>query len=239
MPKIEPLSLDDMQREIHALFQNGIDVPVSGEEDYSLRTVLINNAIGMWEHTPGVKWRELYDIDVSKVYNGSSQYATPPSFKDIAGKMKLLRSDGQVLIIDMVPQERLDDADLGTAPEENSGSLNQAYGYVSGSPGVYKINLMLVPVEWNGATISYRFYRYASKLTAPADIPDMDDPHYAISMVAARLHQLGHNNGGYTVNFSDAQESLRAMVAKNNMKGTLEKTAPIGHRIKSFGVMGL
>lgn len=242
MPKTEPMTLDDMQREIHALFQNGIDVPSGpGDEDYDLRTIFINNVIGAsWEHYPGIKWRELYDVDSSKTFNPSiTQYATPVGFKEIGGKMKLLRSDGAKLTIDMVPQERLDDQDLGTGPDENSGSLNPCYGYVSGRPGAYFINLLLVPAEWAGATIMYRFYRYAATLVSPSDIPDMDNPRYAVSMVAARLHQLGFNNAAYTVNFNDAQEMLKAMIVKNNSKGTLEKTAPIGHRISQNGVMGM
>lgn len=231
MAKIEPMTLDDLQTEIHALYQNGIDVPAVGEEDYILRTTFINNVIGTWQDTPGIRWRELYDIDTSLTYAyaaGLVTLPTPVSYRELAGQVKLTRaSDGAVFKVDFYEPEQLDNADLETV-----------YGWVSGSPGSYKLNFFGVPAEWDGSMISYRFYHYATQLAVPGDIPDMSNPRYIVSMVASRLHQLGRNNSGYTVNFDDAQELLKGMITKNSGKSLIEKSQPMGGRIIAQGVMG-
>lgn len=233
MAKIEPMTLDDIQREIHALYQNGIDVPVEGDEDYTLRTTFINNAIGTWEHTPGVDWRELYDIDNSKTFTGGPTFAMncPPAYKEIAGKVRILMPDGRKHVVTIYEPENLD--------YEIFDQVDQHYGYVSGTPGAYKINFVNVQDDWIGGTIVYRYYHYAARMTAASDVPDMSDPHYLAFIVAARLHQLGRNNTGYTVNFDDAQEALKGMVVRNNGRAMAEADVPIGQRIKFPGIMGL
>ncbi len=222
MASNNPMTLDDIQREAHALYSNGIDVPApTDEEDYPLRTTFINHYIREWEQFDGVKWRELYDYQSGAVFDANiSAYECQQSFRRLAGKVKLVKSDGTKLVVPVYSIERLDDDDL---PE--------TYCWVSGRPGAYNLNFFGVPAEWVGAEIQHRFRRWATKLANPDDVPDMSNPNYLVKMLAARLFLLSRNTTQYKVNNDDAQDDLSAMITFNTEGEDYEETPNMGSRI--------
>lgn len=231
MAQVGPLTLLDIQHEIHTLFSNGIDYPATDEEDYQLRTSLINGYIRVWQNAAGINWAALYDVKADQVIvaTGNQQWPTSSTFKRLGGKVKLLLGT-QTFKVPVYSQDRLDDDELdGVA----------TYAYISGRPGAYFLNLVGVPQSWVGATIRYRYYRFATSLSATTDIPDLADPNYLIFSVVARLYQLAHNNTGYTVFSTDAGDAWDAMVADNENREVSERERSIPARIKGIGIPGL
>lgn len=55
------MNLDQIQIAAHVLFQNGIDTPAFGTDDYNLRTSIINTFIRKWKNTVNITWEELRD----------------------------------------------------------------------------------------------------------------------------------------------------------------------------------
>lgn len=233
MASTEPMTLDEIQNEVHNLYQNGIDVPAFGEDDYTLRTAIINHYIRVWELLDGVKWRELMEVDRSQVMDSASKIITLDSgFRRLAPRSKVFvirASDGYRKPITIYSQERLDDDDLDT----------NGYCWVSGRNGAFKLNFSGIGQEYIGGTIQYRFQRFASRLGQPADVPDLSNPQYLVSMTVARLFKLAGRTTDYQVNFDDAQDALSSMITFNTELMASEETESMGHRIGGYGVMGL
>lgn len=219
MAQSAPMTLDDIQREGHALYSNGTDVPASDDDDYTLRTIFINHYIREWEGTDGIKWRSLYDLKTDTYDANVDTYACPQGFRRLAGKVQIVK-DGQTLKIPVFSIERLEDADLPTY-----------YAWTSGKPGSYELNLYGVPAEWDTGQIRYRYRRWATILENPTDVPDMTHPNYLVKMLAARLHLLGRNNTQFKVNFDDAQDDLGAMITENTEGEDMEDPQTMGSRI--------
>lgn len=229
MAQTEPMTLDDIQKEVHAGYLSGTDAPAFGEDDYNLRTIFINKYIRAWEMTDGIKWRELYDVDSANTLAPTVlAYPCQVSFRRVHGKVKLIKGSSTKNVT-IYSQERLDDDDLD--PE--------GYCWVSGRPGSYVLNFFGIDAQWLGSQIRFRFRRYAARMALATDVPDMSDASYLVSMVTARLFQLARNNTGYKINFDDGQDSMSGMITANTELEDDENEAPMGHRIKGFGVMGM
>lgn len=233
MASTEPMSLDDIQGEIHNLYQNGIDVPAPGDDDYTLRTAMINHYIRVWEGLDGVNWRVLRLVDQSQTLDSLTKVVTlSASFKKLVGKVFVTRpSDGYKREFPVYSMERLDDTD----------DLDQnGYAWVQGSPAIgYTLNFASMMQEFLGGTIQFRYVRYANRLQNPDDVADMTEPQYLVSMVVSRLFKLAGRTTDYQVNFDDGQDALSAMITANTEMEEKEETESMGHQIGGFGVMGL
>jgi hypothetical protein len=228
MANTEPMTQDDIQKAIHGIFSNDTDTPASGDDDYKLRTTFINLVIEDWQQAIGTDWEELWSYRASDTYQAANQgvYSTAKDFRWLGKKMKLVIGTG-VLEVPIIRQRRVDD-----------DNLPECYCFVSGKPGAYKLNFVGVPAEWEGASIRYRYYRYATKLTGASDVPDMSNPLFIVYRVAARLFQLGRNNSGANFNNTAAQDAFDGMVTRNQMYEAGEEEAPMATRIRNFGTMG-
>ena len=111
-----PMSLDDIQRAAHALFSNGTDVPASDDDEYILRTTFLNHFVRDWEGVDGVDWDQLYDLRSSDVFDANgTAVACPSSFRDLAGKVLLIKPSGEQYDVPVRSIKRLEDADLPTS----------------------------------------------------------------------------------------------------------------------------
>lgn len=57
------MTLNELQDEIHVLYENDIDTPASTEDDYILRTRLINLFIKEWKNRARGRWEVLRNVD--------------------------------------------------------------------------------------------------------------------------------------------------------------------------------
>lgn len=225
MAYIGPMILSRLLEEIHTLFSNGIDYPVAGDEDRNVRIALINSVIRSWQDYNNIKWRSLFDVRANQTIaaEGDVSLATDARFRRVSGRISLILAS-QTLKVPVFSQERLDDDDL---PD--------TYAYISGAPGSYLVNLVGVPEQWIGATVRYRFYRYATQLNNDEDTPDMTNPNFIVFSVVAILFQLAHNNTGYTIYFNQAGTSLDGMTVANLENEIGEEERSIGGRIQNIG----
>lgn len=229
MALVQPATLADLQKEIHTLFSNGVDYPSADEEDYQVRTALLNTAAQTWQDTDGIDWEELFDVKADQVIPtgaGDFQLDLPTTLWRPPKKVKLLQN-GNTYNVPVIAQKRIDDDNLPTA-----------YCYVSGTTGAKKLNFVNIAEQYVGATVRYRFKRYATKLVAPTDVLDMSNPNYAVFRVVAILFQLAHNNTGFTIYHDLAEEARDSMVSNATIDEIGEGEAEIFDKVRNPGVIG-
>lgn len=228
MALVQPATLADLQKEIHTLFSNGVDYPSADEEDYQVRTALLNTAAQTWQDTDGIEWEELFDVknDQTIAAAGDAQLDCPTTLWRPPKAVKLLLN-GNTYRLPLIPQKRIDD-----------DGLPASYCYISGTTGVKKLNLVGIPADYVGATVRYRFKRYATKLVAPTDALDMANPNYAVFRVVSILFQLAHNNTGFTIYHDLAEEARDSMISNATLDEVGDDETEIFDKVRNTGVMG-
>lgn len=202
-----------LQQAIHSLYEGDTDVPSEGEEDYTVRTRLMNAAINRWEHEDGILWNEL-KVDLTDAADGDKTtsdgtlvYDCPTDFKFIEGYVRLVDS-GDSTYFTVVPAEKLQLFD----------NEDKKICSIIGNPkDGYDLKFLDDP---DGAyTIKYSYYKNADTLSATTDVPEMSDPYFIVYFVLSRLYENDNRLGLATKSFQEAEARLRQMRARNMQSG--------------------
>jgi hypothetical protein len=201
-------TLSDAITYINTLSEVDSTAPSSGDEDYTVWTNLLNIAINLWEREEGVLWRELFvkladaaDGDKTTVASTNS-YTLPTDFRFPASGYVWLGSGTNKTALKVIKQEDIQ------LYENDTG--NWCYFLLDGSPTL-EINPN-VTVQ-GGYTISYNYYKNASKVSTGTDTFEMSDPMFAVYYA---LSVLGKEEGDNT-SASIATQKMEAMKTNNMM----------------------
>lgn len=198
-------NLDDAIEYLNALFEGDSTPPSSGEEDYEAWTALLNVAVNIWEMEEGQLWRELFvkladAPDGDKTTDGTNSYTCPTLFQFPASGYVWIGSGTNKTAYKVIPQEKVQ------LYENNSE--NWCYFLMDGSPTLeFNPNLTLS----TGDTISYNYYKYASKLTTGASTFEMSDPMFAVYYALSELKKDEGDTSALTI----ATQKLESMKTKN------------------------
>lgn len=197
--------LDDAIEYLNALFEGDSTPPVSGEEDYEAWTALLNVAVNIWEMEEGQLWRELFvkladAPDGGKTTDGTNSYTCPTLFQFPASGYVWIGSGTNKTAYKVIPQEKVQ-------LYENNNE-NWCYFLMDGSPTLeFNPNLTLS----TGDTISYNYYKYASKLTTGTSTFEMSDPMFAVYYALSELKKDEGDTSALTI----ATQKLESMKTKN------------------------
>lgn len=203
-------TLDDFQEYVAAMYDSTSTEPESGEEDYIVRTYLANLAINVWEGEEGMLWNELFvkladasDGDKTTSANDYS-YAVPTDFRFPASGFVWLGSGTSKTPYQIIKQE---DVQL----YENNKD-NWCYFLMDGSPTLeFNPNLSIAGSQ----TISYLYYKKASKLTSGSSSFEMSDPMFAVYFALSELKK----EEGNSMELQLASQKLNAMKSRNEQVG--------------------
>lgn len=197
--------LDDAIEFVNTLFEGDSTPPVSGEEDYEAWTSLLNVAVNIWEMEEGQMWKELFvkladAPDGDKTTDGTTSYSCPTLFHLPASGYVWVGSGTNKTAYKVISQENVQ------LYENNSE--NWCYFLMDGSPTLeFNPNLTLS----TGDTISYNYYKYASKLTTGSSAFEMSDPMFAVYYALSELKKDEGDTSALTI----ATQKLEAMKTKN------------------------
>lgn len=218
--------VDDYIDQLNTLYNFSSTPPTSGDEDYSVWLNLANTAINMWENEEGMLWNELF-VKLSDAADGDKttaaadySYACPTNFRFPASGRVWLGS-GQ----DKVPYTVIKQHELQLY--ENS-TENWCYFLMDGSPTLeFNPNLTI-----NGSqTISYAYYKNASKVTTGTSTFDMSDPMFAVYFALSELKK----EEGNAAELAIATQKLDAMKTFNEMPAWLQEYNFINRTEPGFG----
>lgn len=200
--------LDDAIAYLNVLYEVDSTEPTSGDEDYLVWTALFNIAIDLWENEEGMLWKELFvkladasDGDKTTTA-GTNSYSVPTDFRFPASGYVWLGTGTNKTAYKVISQEKVQ------LYENDKG--NWCYFLMDGTPTLeFNPNITLP----NNYTISYNYYKYASKVSDGSDTFDMSDPMFAVYYA---LSELKKEEGDQTA-AAIATQKLEAMRTKNIM----------------------
>lgn len=209
--------VDDAIEYLNSLLELDSDPPTSGDEDYSLWLSLFNVGMGIWENEEGVLWKELF-VKLADAATGDKttsagdySYAVPTDFRFPASGYVWLGSGTNKTAFKVIPQEKVQ------LYENNSD--NWCYFLLDTSPTLeFNPNCNIVGSQ----TISYNYYKNATKLTTGTDTFELSDPFFLIYYALSELTKEEGNQEALNI----ATQKLESMRLRN--------TSPAWYQSDSF-----
>ena len=203
-------TLDDAISYLNTLFEGDSEPPVSGDEDYTVWTGLLNIGINLWEMEEGVLWKQLFikledapDGDKTTVASQWS-YDLPALFQFPAVGYVWLGAGNQKTPYKVMPIEKIQLL-------ENDGGN---WCYFTETTLEFNPNIQMD----GGHIISYNYYKFASSLTTGSSTFEMADPFYAVYYALSELKK----DEGDTSSLTIATQKMEAMKTRNTMPSWFE-----------------
>lgn len=171
--------LDDLQQKVHRLAEVNADYPTSGDDEYDLRTGLINDKIDDWEKEEGTLWNELW-AQASFASTSATSYSLVSSVADMkfpGGFIELAPTTGASIYWDVIKPEDY----------QQHKDTQKAFAYFLGNPQAgftLYFNTNLYP---GAGTIKFPYYKKATRLAVSADKPEMTDPEFIVHGVVSDI----------------------------------------------------
>lgn len=209
MASTAPYDLSDIQDRIETLVNNDADTPDTTDDEWSTRLNLINQSIGKWD-AQDVQWDELWKTYThgSVVAAGTLTYTlTMTDMRTPADLVKLTLNsvDSYYPIVD-------EEAYYAMRQEE------KVVYFTGSNKDGWVLNLGWTPATGDGtvgATISFPYYKYATRLSSTPDVPEMSDPNYIIYDVAAAKSLMEGNNDQFSIYSTEANDCMDRMKINN------------------------
>lgn len=208
---MEQMTLDDLIKALHIKAQGDVEFPASGEDDYTLYTAQLNDAISRWD-SEGVYWNSLFLTlqtastgAVKVITSGTSSYAMPTKFKELGGKIKVY-SGSTVNYYNVVKPEAISELTSTTK-----------YAYVTGNPkDGFFLHLNPVPDSTiDGYDIDYLYYSYPTKLTSSTDVSECPDPYFLVEYATAMNKINDEDSYAHSTSLKLAEYKLGIMKSNN------------------------
>lgn len=198
------LDLNFLQESIHVISELDADTPTSSDDDYTVRTRLINKWIRAWENEDGMLWSELKKL-------GSITSTGATSYPLSSFSMSDFKRPGGYVYDDLNNYYNV------IQPEEVQllvPSTNTLYCYFLGNQGAGYTLYFGSSYPATGRTIYVPYYKTATLLTTGADKPEMSDPQYIIHGVVSDLLST-EDPSESSKNFQMAQNIMKNMKLRN------------------------
>jgi len=219
--------LDDFIDYLNTLLELDSSAPSSGDENFTVWTALANIAIDLWENEEGMLWEELF-VKLADAADGDTttsaathSYTCPTDFKFPASGWVWLGSGTNKTALKVIKKREIQ-------LYENS---TERWCYFSGgSSPTLELNPNLTITA--GYTISYNYYKNATKLTTGSSEFEMSDPMFAVYYALSELKK----EEGDTSAASIATQKLEAMKTKNEMPAWFQEDNLMNKTEDGFGV---
>lgn len=211
---------------LNSLLELDSDPPGSGEEDFTVWLSLLNVGVNLWENEEGILWRELYTklADAStgdKTTTTATSYDVPDDFVFPNSAYVWLGTGTNKTAYKVIKQE---DVQL----YENN-TERWCYFLMDPTPSLeFNPNLTIE----SGQTISYNYYKSATKLTTENSTFEMSDPMFAVYYALSELTKEEGNSGSLTI----ATQKLEGMKTKNNLTAEFQSNTAFNITEDGFGI---
>ena len=197
---------------LNTLYEGDSTPPSSGEEDYDVWLNLLNIAVNIWELEEGVLWDELYvDLadapDGTKTTDGTNTYTLPTLFRFPASGYVWIGSGTNKRAYKVINKK---DKQLY---ENNS----DRWCYFTSTQLKFNPNASIS----TGETITYSYYKWATKLTTGSSTFEMSDPMFAVYYALSELKKEEGDATAATI----ATQKLEAMKTKNMQTPDWQETS--------------
>lgn len=220
-------TLGDAIGYLNTLYNGSTDVPVQGDEDYTVWASLMCIAISLWENEEGMLWKELFvkladaSDGTKTITAGTYTYTVPTNFKFPSSGYVWLGSGSNKTAMKVLRQEDLQ------LYENDTG--NWCYFLLDTTPTLeFNPNCTLR----TGDTISYTYYKTASQVATATDTFDMADPMFCVYYALSELKKEEGDTSSLTI----ATQKLEAMRTRNVMPAYWQEQTMTVKTKGGFGV---
>lgn len=201
-------TLADFISYVNSLYESDETAPTSGDEDYTVWTGLANMAINIWENEEGVLWKELFvKLDDAatgdKTTDATTSYTLPTDFRYPASSYVWIGAGTNRTAYKVIQPEEV---------QLYEDSDDEWCYFQPGSTQTLEFNPNLTMST--GDTISYNYYKFATKLTGATDAFEMSDPMFAVYYCVGELKK----DEGDASALDTATQKLEGMKTKNLMR---------------------
>lgn len=218
--------LDSAVGFINTLLELDSAAPSSGDEDFTVWTSLLNTGINIWENEEGMLWNELF-VKLADAGSGDktteaddTSYVVPTDFIFSASGYVWVGSGTSKTPFKVIKQSEVQ------LYENNTGRW--CYFLMDGSPTLeFNPNLTITA----GYTISYNYYKNATKLTTGSDTFDMNDPMFAVYYAVSELKKEEGDTSALVI----AEQKLESMKTKNEMPTWFQEDSGTDKVTAGFG----
>lgn len=222
------IDVDDAIEYLNTLYEGDNDAPGSDEDDYAIWLSLFNLAVDIWESEEGVLWKELFvkladAADGDKTTSaGDTSYTLPTDFRFPASGYVWLGSGTSKTAYKVIKQEDI-------VLYENDSS-NWCYFLMDKTPTLeFNPNITIT----GDLTISYNYYKYATKLTAGSDTFEMSDPMFVVYYALSELNKEEGDSTALTI----ATQKLDAMKTRNVLPAWMQSDSALDSNLSDgFGI---
>lgn len=218
--------LDDFVTYVNTLYNTSSTAPSSTEEDYLVWQNIANIAVSVWENEEGIFWNELF-VKLADAATGDKttsagdySYAVPDDFRFPASGLVWLGTNTNKIAYKVIKQEQVQllENDLGY----------WCYFLQDGSPTLeFNRNLTIN----GGETISYNYYKHATKLTTGSSVLEMSDPMFAVYFTLAELRK----EEGNSMELQMASQKLEGMKTRNTTPTWMQNDSFLTNADDGFG----
>ncbi len=209
------MTLTEFQTKLHELYQLDSSVPASTEEDYAVRTNLLETAINLWFNEEGTMWRELW-TQATGTTTTSTTITLPTDFKFPGGFFRT-KNDGvnwQYWPILDQPKSEL---------YKNITNQPQ-FAWITGNKKAgFTLNLSVAPT--NGVAYDLPYYKEPVIPSAGGDVIEMSDPFFAIYVALSKLHENDGEGDRATLALQIADTRLKSMKFLNSKAPSYQDNA--------------
>lgn len=206
------MTLQDILDEIYVAVDNDPTNSTTADDEQTSRIRLCNMAIKAWEGED-VLWNELWTpyTHASTVSAATTYTISATDYRFAGSYMKFSLNGADVYLEIVLPEEAFKYALTGSKAV-----------YITGNPSAgWTINLTWTPADGDGffgATMSFNYYKSATRLATTSDTPEMSDPSYIVDFVSYRKN-LYNGRGNVAQDYlASATNKLDNMKVRNAMR---------------------
>ena len=196
----------------YTLFRADSDVPVEGDDEFTVGMRMANEAIARWAHFDGTYWKELYDTNQNSgtgtqtITAGDTTYTAPEDFQEAGGFVKILDGTDEIARYPIIePSE-----------EQFQGAVGKYCYFTGNQSDGYTLNLNPAPTtELDGLDIDYVYYKKPTFIESATDVPQMTNPYFIVHRMLAQQFRASRNPY-YSSALRDAEDALKIMQIDNN-----------------------
>lgn len=203
-------TFDDIFTQYYTQFRADADIPVAGDDEYTVGMRMANEAVNRWQNYDGTYWKELFSTlqldggGVQAITTGVTTYRAPGNFREAGGFVRVKDTNGN----DRQTYEIIDAHEAqfkGTYSEYayftkgqnyySTGTASQAAGTVTGSGTVFTSAMFGMQIQFaSGETGTITAFGSTTSLTV--------SPSQTVASTTYKII-----NPGYTLTLNPAPTS--------------------------------
>lgn len=205
-------TFDEIFTAYYTLYRSEAEVPVVGDDEYTIGLRLANEALNRWANYDDTFWVSLYTTNLTDGYGddtmitGQRDYACSSNMKVPGGQVLLKDVNGNVKEVIKV---------IDASDAQFVGDLAMNAYFTRDNTG-WTLRFTAAPSDSEvGLKIDYTFYKKPTEYTQGTSISEIPNAYFVVHRMLGNRFRASRNPY-YTTAIADSEEILKVMQLENN-----------------------